>query len=61
MEDIAEIYAKMGEIELAVFWLQKALKGARSLWGEWVATAHIRDKLDNAFRQMGVMRFAQGE
>lgn len=53
MEDIAMIYEKMGSTDLNIVWLQEALKGARLMWEESVAIAHICDKLNNASSRYG--------
>jgi hypothetical protein len=50
MEDIAEIYQKLGNMGLSIAWLKEAEKSARLLGKEWIGAAHIGDKLNSALR-----------
>ncbi|KAF8855332.1 hypothetical protein BDZ45DRAFT_805081 [Acephala macrosclerotiorum] len=45
MEDIAKIYDRLGNIDLSTKWLELAAYVGRDLWGPWVGTMHIVDKL----------------
>ena len=54
MEDVAEIFEHLGDIEAASRWLRFAAEVAVPLWGrEAVGTAHIIDKLALMLRDIG--------
>ena len=53
MEDLADIHARMGQMEPSIVWLEKAAHDAWDLWKHDVATVHIFDKLDPLLRQCG--------
>ena len=53
MEDLADIHARMGQMEPSLVWLEKAAHDAWDLWKNDVATVHIFDKLDPLLRQYG--------
>ena len=53
MEDIAKIYANVGETKSCIAWLTQAANSAWMLWGSCVATRHIVDKLVGALMASG--------
>ena len=53
MEDIAKIYNHLKDVESSIAWLRQAAACAWTLWGSWVATQHIVDKLVAALNVCG--------
>ena len=46
MEDLAEVYERLGKGREAVLWLRRALRGALDIWSHKEGTIHINDKLE---------------
>ena len=53
MEDMANMHAKLGEVEASIVWLEMAAQDAWDLWQDDVVAAYIFDKLDPLLRQCG--------
>ena len=53
MEDIAKIYDHLGDGNACIIWLTQAAYSALNLWGFYIATTHIVDKLINALTDAG--------
>ena len=53
MEDIAKIYNRLEDLKSSIAWLKQAAACAWTLWGTWVATQHIVDKLVAALDACG--------
>ena len=45
MEDVAKIYGQLDDLESSIAWLKQAAVCAWTLWGDWVTTQHVVDKL----------------
>lgn len=54
MEDIAKIYCQLEDLHSSIAWLKQAATWAWTLWGTWVATKHIVDKLVAALNICGM-------
>ena len=53
IEDMANMHAKMGEVEASIVWLEMAAQDAWDLLEDDAATGYIFDKLDPLLRQCG--------
>ncbi|KAF2756987.1 hypothetical protein EJ05DRAFT_477208 [Pseudovirgaria hyperparasitica] len=53
MEDVAELYEKMGDSGEGIVWLKRAVGIALRVWGQAPTTMHILDKLVDALREDG--------
>ena len=53
MEDIAKIYGQLEDLKSSLAWLKQAAICAWTLWGDWVATQRIVDKLVATLKACG--------